>query len=125
MKRDMDLARIILLAIERSRDDEPASIKLPTDKYDDLHISLHVRLLKEANLIHAIESSRGFQSSTSWTPHSLTWEGHEFLDAIRSDTIWEKVKLAESEFGSDLPFSIISELAESEVRKTLRNSNDS
>ncbi|MGH0418786.1 MULTISPECIES: DUF2513 domain-containing protein [Bacillus cereus group] len=23
---------------------------------------------------------------------SLTWEGHEFLDAIKNDTVWNNVK---------------------------------
>ena len=117
MKRNMELARLILLAIEQSDDDEPASIRLPTDKYDDLHISLHVRLLHEANLIHAIETTRGFNSSSAWIPHSLTWQGHEFLDVIRLDVIWEILKLEEAKFGGDLPFAVSFDLALNKVRE--------
>ncbi len=116
MKRNMDLARLILLAIEQSDDDEPASIQLPTDQYDDLHISLHVRLLHEANLIHAIESTRGFNSSSAWIPHSLTWQGHEFLDVVRLGEIWENLKMEEAKFGGDLPFGVLFDLALNEVR---------
>ncbi|MEX0346363.1 MAG: DUF2513 domain-containing protein [Rhizobiaceae bacterium] len=116
MKRNMELARLILLAIEQSDDDEPASIQLPTDRYDDLHISLHVRLLYEANLIHAIETTRGFNSSSAWIPHSLTWQGHEFLDVVRLDAIWENLKLEEAKFGGDLPFVVLFDLALNEVR---------
>ncbi|EOV9525803.1 DUF2513 domain-containing protein [Bacillus cytotoxicus] len=29
---------------------------------------------------------------TGWIYSSLTWEGHEFLDAIKNDTVWNNVK---------------------------------
>ncbi len=117
MKRSLELARTILLAIERSEDDEPSSIRLPTADYDELHISLHVRLLKEADLIHAIESTRGFNASSSWIPHSLTWKGHDFLDAVRNESVWRAIKSREADFGSDLPADVIYDLAIRDVRK--------
>jgi hypothetical protein len=27
-----------------------------------------------------------------WKPSRLTWEGHEFLDAARKDSLWQKAK---------------------------------
>lgn len=119
MRRDMNLARAILFAIEQSRDDTQASIQLPVEDYDTLHISHHIRLLKEGGLIHAIESSHSLNSSTSWKPHSLTWKGHDFLDLIRDEKIWEAVQEKEAKLGGALPFELIIEVALSVMRERL------
>ncbi|WP_165784518.1 DUF2513 domain-containing protein [Zhengella mangrovi] len=119
MKRDMNLARKILFAIEASRDDTQASIRLPVDDYDTLHISHHIQLLKEGGLIHAIESTHTLNASTSWKPHSLTWKGHDFLNLIRDDATWEAIKDEEARLGGDLPSDLIAETAQSIMRKRL------
>jgi hypothetical protein len=31
-------------------------------------------------------------SGICWKPTRLTYSGHEFLDAARSDTVWQKAK---------------------------------
>lgn len=31
-------------------------------------------------------------NESMWITSSLTWQGHEFLDSIKSDTIWNKTK---------------------------------
>ncbi|MCB1473388.1 MAG: DUF2513 domain-containing protein [Rhodobiaceae bacterium] len=115
MRRDMDLVRTILMAIEKSRDDEPASIRLPVRAYDDLHLSYHVRLLKEAGYIHAIENHR--MDGIAWTPHSLTWQGHDFLDAVRDDAIWADVKQAAITPEGDAPAEILYALALERVKR--------
>ena len=114
MKRDMELMRRILLAIEASNDDEPNSIRLPRHEFDPLHIAHHIRLLQEGNLIHAVEN-RG----TAIVPHSLTWQGHEFLNAIRDNAIWETLKRFEALAGGDLPTVMLYELAMREMRNRL------
>ena len=119
MKRDMELMRRILFAIEASNDDEPNSIRLPRHEFDPLHIAHHIRLLQEGDLIHAVEN-RG----TAIVPHSLTWQGHEFLNAIRDDGIWETLKKFETLAGGDLPTAMLYELAMREMRKRLGLSDD-
>ncbi len=118
MKRDMDLARRILLAIESSVDDEPASIKLDFAGYDQLHLSQHVRLLHEAGLIHAIQT-HGLNAVTAWIPHSLTWQGHDFLDAVRDEAVWQHVRGKEAMAAGDLPTQIIYTLALDALRRKL------
>lgn len=119
MKRDMDLARKILFAIEKSTDDMNSSIQLPDDEYDTLHISHHVRLLKEGGLIHAIEASHSLHASIAWVPHSLTWQGHDFLDLIRDPQIWNEIIAVQDRFGIDLPTDFILELAASLLKGKL------
>ncbi|HLO32744.1 MAG TPA: DUF2513 domain-containing protein [Anaerolineales bacterium] len=88
MKRDMDLARKILLMVEQ----QPTyrqKITLDIPGYSSEEISYHVLLLAEANLIETEISSR---QSAEYKPKRLTWEGHEFLDAVKQDARWKKVK---------------------------------
>jgi hypothetical protein len=44
--------------------------------------------MAEADLIDAQNS----YDELGWCPIRITWEGHEFLDAARSDTVWIKAK---------------------------------
>jgi hypothetical protein len=97
MKRDMDLARKILFEIE-SQPSADNLIDLKFDGYSDEEIPYHVMLLDEANLIEADEVAElGAQSH--WFPIRLTWQGHEFLDAARDDTRWNKTKDAMAKAG--------------------------
>ena len=89
MKRDMDLVREILLAVE----EEPSyrsKINLEIAGHSREEVSYHVLLLAEANLIEAEVSAR---QAAEHKPKRLTWEGHEFLEAIRQETRWKKVIL--------------------------------
>ncbi len=90
MKRDMDLARQILFAIEDNDEAPGGWIDLSIPNRSDEEVSYHVKILKDAGLIEAIDLS----SSTSFDckPQRLTWYGHEFLEAARSDTLWERAK---------------------------------
>jgi uncharacterized protein DUF2513 len=90
MKRDMDLIRQILLRIEtEGTDDKRLFLKI--EGYSEGEISYHVKLLAEAGLIRAMDMERGVLGSI-WWPISLTWNGHDFLDAARDDTNWNKAK---------------------------------
>ena len=40
----------------------------------------------------------------------ITYEGHQYLDAIRQDTIWNKIKLKMASSGGSLTFSLIQAL---------------
>ncbi len=96
MKRDMDLARRILFALEEAPLDEEVDLDL--DGVSQVEISHHVMLLNEAGLIEA-QDHTGFVGS-NWQPKRLTWAGHEFLDASRDQGRWEKAtKLVRDKVG--------------------------
>ncbi|MEX2411343.1 MAG: DUF2513 domain-containing protein, partial [Candidatus Paceibacterota bacterium] len=85
MKRDINLIKEILIELERS-DNPIAKADFTINDRSDIEVSYHIKLLFEAGLIEA-ENISGF-SSYHWIPITLTWHGHEFLDAARNDTIW-------------------------------------
>lgn len=108
MKRDMDLVRTILLEIE-AHEDPLKPVPLQAPGYSPQQISYHVKLLSEAGLIEAHKA--GGMGTVHWFAMSLTWRGHEFLEATRSDTIWQKVKAESKDRGVSLPFDLVQAVA--------------
>jgi hypothetical protein len=49
----------------------------------------------------------------------MTWSGHEFLDHIRQDTAWNKVKGAAREKGLELSLDVIVSLAKTIINSLL------
>ena len=99
MKRDMELVRSILLAIEESEQavmSRDAFYRGPRFKgtfsdnppWNQKQIVEHVRIMEQAGLIkvEGVISPRGFSSL------GLEWEGHEFLDNARDENVWQKAK---------------------------------
>lgn len=107
MKRDMDLVRKILLAIEESEDPFFSS-SLQIDGYTDKEIGYHVRIMVDGGLVDAKDSST-FQGE-DFLIHGLTWQGHEFLDAARNDTVWNEVKNNLKGQFYTLPFAVVKDL---------------
>jgi len=89
MKRDMDLIREILLKVEELPFDG-AFHDITVEGRSDDEITYHVMLLHEAGLIEAADLST--LAGMCWKPLRLTYTGHEFLDAARSQTVWVKAK---------------------------------
>jgi hypothetical protein len=109
MKRDMDLARRILLDLEESPDaDGAGGMGIEIEGRTEQEISYHVALLHEAGLLHAIDGSA--DDEICWMPVRLTWDGHEFLDASREPGRWEKAKRTVLEKTGGLSFEAIKQV---------------
>lgn len=110
MKRDWELVRRILLALE-SQDG-----RLMPDQiagYDAAAVCYHMEIMRQAGLIEA-NSVAG-----ACVALSLTWNGHEFLDSIRQDTVWNKVKVRAREAGVGLTADVVVALAKKVVEALL------
>jgi len=91
MKRDMDLVRKILLAMEgHEHGFAPQPFKI--EGYDDEQVGHHVYMMGDAGLINAADATHMQSRSPTAIPTSITWEGHEFLEAARKPAIWEAAK---------------------------------
>jgi hypothetical protein len=108
MKRDMDLCRHILLAVESNpeADGSYPLLEFSIDGKSGQEVSYHIRLLAEAGLLKA-DDSAGNGDELEWCPRQLTWEGHEFLDASRKDTLWQKGKSIVLEKTEGLSFDVL------------------
>lgn len=99
MKRDMDLIRHLLLAVESNDDldseghilsDDPADFEL--ENVTPSQLRYHQVLLLEGGLLRG---SVGMTTVIS----GMTMRGHDFLDSIRDPLLWEQTKKAASEAG--------------------------
>ena len=93
MRRNMDLIRNILLYFE-DRESFAVDRDPQIEGYDKNTIQYHLQLLAQADLIvyEASRSSTNPERLIEVYPLALSWAGHEFLDAARNDTLWNKAK---------------------------------
>ena len=107
MKRDMDLVRKLLFEIEKCDDPWGPHQSLKIDGYSNQVVSYHIKLLAEAGLIEAQDVSEMGADGFRWWAGSLTWEGHEFLEAARDDARWNRTKKLVVEKAGGLAFEAL------------------
>lgn len=78
MRRDMNLVRLLLLDLEGEED-----VSAELGQYSERAQAYHRRILMDAGLVD--DRSGGDWIMLTWR---LTWDGHEFLDAARSESVW-------------------------------------
>ena len=98
MKRNMDLVRLILLEIENIYQ-STAIYNLTIDGYDAEMIAYHCKIIHEAGLISDYKAQYADNKLYGFGVGSLTWDGNDFLDKIRDDSQWKKIKDAITEKG--------------------------
>jgi hypothetical protein len=112
MERNMDLARQIMMELEKEPyRGTPVSINIKDTSNEDM--VYHVMLLGEAGLIEAFELGFG---EVNWMPIRLTWAGHEFLEAARDDKRWKKATKMMQTKGGGVVFEVLRDLLVSMVR---------
>lgn len=112
MKRDMDLVRTILLALAES-DEELWSTSLVSDKYSREIIGYHFLILDEADLIVASVQAADNDPYYVAVASRLTWEGNDFLDAVRDESIWKKVRSTIGKITGGASFEVFKTVASS------------
>jgi hypothetical protein len=98
MKRDMQIVRDILVFIEddESPDGPPAGIQL--HQHDADAVDYNLQLLIDAGLVNG-EIHRYIGGAQSHYIRGLTMQGHDFAQALRNETVWNRLKTA---LGSEL-----------------------
>lgn len=91
MKRDLDLMRLILMACEEHPHGfAPRDLALPG--YTKEQIGYHIHLLGQAGLMRVSDVSSFGDASPQALAIALTNAGHDFLDATRDPTRWQRVR---------------------------------
>jgi len=104
MKRDMDLVREIMLKIEALPAGPPVLSRI--GEVEDVVLLNHLEMLIEAGLVRGkISRSQGSRGDVIGIS-TLTWEGHEWLDAVRDPRVWEEAKTTLLESGDSLSFEL-------------------
>lgn len=132
MKRDWDLLRKQLIAIEEDLDFEPGVLgSMPASpawldsqteaeyvKIRDDHKKLearifgHLEMLINNGYVEGVKILRDYQTfNYGLTNPRLTMAGHDLLDTMRSQQLWERIKSAAKARGVELTFDTIKDLA--------------
>jgi predicted nucleotide-binding protein len=90
LKRDVDLLRKLLLQIEDRERPSWKDLTKDMSDSDAENVLQHINMLAEAGLIRGLRVPlHGF---VLWQDLELTFEGHEFIEAVRNENTWEANK---------------------------------
>lgn len=110
MGRDMDLVRRILMECDGS--------ECPLDAHalaDAAHpfgaVAYHVDIMTQAGLVESSVRRDWGGAYTLAKVGPLTWAGCDFLDAVRSEDVWSRVKLAIGKTVGTVAFDTVKALA--------------
>ena len=109
MKRDVELIRKMVLAIE----DCPsgwAPQQLSFDGYTPAQVGYHAYLLVNAGLVEGSIVSNNVSEGPEAFIHYLTWAGHEFAEAARDETRWNKAMGIVKDKGGNVTLDILKQL---------------
>lgn len=111
MKRDMELVRKILFYVEENYVAGQKWLRnIDIEGYDYDVIMEHVLLVYENGLIQDIKDISTLGGISYWIGN-LSNAGYDFLDKIRSDTVWNKTKTTIKEKGLPMVTGTISTIA--------------
>ncbi|WP_423357146.1 DUF2513 domain-containing protein [Pseudomonas citronellolis] len=120
MKRDKDLIRELLLAIENLDIPSPGSMyiypgRFQLEGYDDQQILYHLKLIADAGYLQV---SGKQQPIDGYMIQGLTNGGHDFADAIRDPDVWIKTKKG-AEAAGGFTLDLLKDLAKGFIRKQI------
>lgn len=108
MRRDMDLIRTILLNVE----DHP--LVLSTDSYNPTwttqELLYHAKLIDQAGLAEVAFIKKDDTVACACIGE-LTWQGCDFIDTVRSETLWAKVKTTIATSLGSASFNVLTQVA--------------
>ena len=109
MKRNLDLIRNILFAVENSNSiDASLTLNSLSKLHEDQELILyHVFLLDDAGFIIGIIDKTAPYISIA----RLTNEGHDYLDTIRDDSIWKQTKSTLGKISGSASLEIVKTIA--------------
>lgn len=115
MKRDWNLVRQILLKAESSLPGESID-SFTCEEFDEATIIEHIEIMIESKLLDG-DVNKTQAGSSGFLLHKITWEGHNFLENARNDTIWKKVMAQAKEKGTSTSFVVLNGLLTKAAQK--------
>ena len=115
MKRDMELIRKILFKIEEDYV-STALINLSIDGYSMEEVAYHCKILHDAGLVSAYNAKYASEGLYFFCVGSLTWEGHDYLDKIRNDNVWNKTKDVITKRGLPFVIDVVKDISTSIIK---------
>jgi Hypothetical protein (DUF2513) len=115
MKRDLELIRQLMLAIEL-KDTRFGAESIEIDGYDSSQINYHLELMIEAKLVDGIVISQTF-NRFAIIIEKLSWEGCNFLDDARNESVWQKTMEIVKDKGGSVSVGVLIQLLASVAKQ--------
>ncbi len=117
MKRDLELIRQLMLSIE-SRDDVCfTGHDINIAGYNISQINRHLQWLCEANLVDGTVGMNAAGGISNVIISKLSWEGCNFLDDARNESVWKKTMATVKEKGGSVSFAVLTQLLVSAAKQ--------
>ena len=118
MKRNWDVVREILLAIEETSPKDGVLVavygrirkKFDIKEVASQDIEYHLDLLIQGGFIRG-EIDRGLENYYELTDGRMTWEGEDLLNDIRDDGVWKEAKSKAGKAWDTISLEVLKELA--------------
>lgn len=109
MIKNWTIIREILLKLEAANTPNTVLDANNLPPYPEQEVAYNMRLLVDAGYVkgNILDSSDGGGLIASALVRSLTNNGHELLDTIRSDTVWNKVQETFKTKGVEMTFDLV------------------
>ena len=122
MKRDMDLIRKLLFYFDEQSIDESQMQReidwVPEiEGYDEIILKYHLLMMYQAGFIDGDAILANERRIICVIPCYLTWQGHEFLEQVRNDTTWAKVKKQVVTLGVPMTFGVLKSILLQEIKQ--------
>jgi hypothetical protein len=114
MKRDMELIRALMLAIDSKDGYEFWAEELEVSgDWDITEIKYHLQLINDVGFISANIQYDNGDSSPHILIDRMSWNGHEFLDNTRNESVWKETVKVVKEKGGSMAIGILTQVAAS------------
>ena len=113
MRRNPELVRKLMLAIEETS--QPLTDQAQIDGYPRDEVAYHMRLIIEAGLAQGSvmedHSGRNTTVPRNVVIVRMTNAGHDFIDSVRGDTVWNAVTEKVKTLGGSFTLNVLQQLA--------------
>ena len=113
MRRNPELVRKLMLAIEQTS--QPLTAQAQIDSYPRDEVAYHMRLIIEAGFAEGCVMDDHSGGNTT-VPRNvvivrMTNAGHDFIDSVRGDTVWNAVTEKVKTLGGSFTLNVLQQLA--------------
>lgn len=109
MTRDWEIIRAILVRLEESTTPNSIVRMKDFDGIEEQSVAYNMRLLRDADCIEANihETSTGDNLIGAAIARRLTPKGHDLLDSIRNESVWNQIKDKFQSRGLDMSIDMV------------------
>ncbi len=109
MIRDWEIIRAVLVRLENSNTPNAVVDANDFPELQNQEVAYNMRLLRDAGIIKAVIVESNFPDGKIGTAYAteLTNNGHDLLDTMRSDTLWNKIKEKFESKGLEMTFELV------------------